>query len=503
MTESKHFISNNFSKNAISNANSNANSNTNFDNNFDNNFDSSFDNNTSDYQNYQDQNNQNYQNTQNLSANQNIQNQNDRNNRMANQQFQSQNDGNKVATSGTKFQIVNRQNSFSNEPFSKEGSDTVIRIFGVGGGGGNAVEHMIESDVYGVEFVVANTDSQALNNCHAPKKIALGDSGLGAGAKPEKGKAAAELQTEEIRAALEGSNMVFITAGMGGGTGTGAAPIVAKIAKEMGILTVGVVTKPFAFEGKRRVKAATTGLEELLQNVDSLIVVVNDNLMELLGEDATLAECFSKADDVLKNAVCGIIEIIYRPGLINVDFEDVRTVMSDMGRSMMGFAEAEGVDRARIAAQEAIASPLLDGVNLATASGILVNVSGSKESLKLKECYEVMNVIKSIANNNDEDYIVWGAVYDDSLGDKIRVTVVATGLEVQMQKIPEIVVTQHSKTGTDDFTASSGGSRVVDTPAVNRRRRGGNIPPNMTAEGLANSGVDHFTIPAFLRKQAD
>ena len=272
----------------------------------------------------------------------------------------------------------------------------------------------------------------------------------------------------------------------------------------MGILTVGVVTKPFKFEGNRRIKAANAGVDELIQNVDSLIIVLNDNLMDYLGDEATVAECFRAADDVLKNAVCGIIEIIYRPGLINVDFEDVRTVMTDMGRSMMGFAEAEGVDRARIAAQEAIASPLLDGVNLATASGILVNISGSESSLKLKECYEVMDVIKGISNNNDEDYMVWGSVFDESLGDKIRVTVVATGLEVQMQKIPEIVVTQHSKTGTDDFATSGSTARVMDTPAVNRRRRsGGGVPNNLTAEVLANSGVDHFTIPAFLRKQAD
>lgn len=407
------------------------------------------------------------------------------------------------ALGGTKFQVVDRQSNLRNrEPFRKE-CDTVIRIFGVGGAGGNAVEHMINSDVYGVEFVVANTDSQALNLCSAPKKIALGESGLGAGAKPEKGREAAESQVEEIKAVLEGSNMVFITAGMGGGTGTGAAPIIAKIAKEMGILTVGVVTKPFKFEGNRRIKAANAGLEELIKNVDSLIVVLNDNLMDYLGDDATVAECFRAADDVLKNAVCGIIEIIYRPGLINVDFEDVRTVMTDMGRSMMGFAEAEGVDRARIAAQQAIASPLLDGVNLATASGILVNISGSESSLKLKECYEVMDVIKGISNNNDEDYMVWGSVFDESLGDKIRVTVVATGLEVQMQKIPEIVVTQHSKTGTDDLATASNSAQVMNTPAVNRRRRGSGVPNNLTAEVLANSGVDHFTIPAFLRKQAD
>lgn len=394
-----------------------------------------------------------------------------------------------------KFQVMDTQDFNEFDELNEFNIDTNIKVFGIGGAGGNAVTHMVESAVQGVEFIAANTDRQALYQCLAEIKLELGNSGLGAGAKPEKGREAAEEKIDEIRQLLEGANMVFITAGMGGGTGTGGAPLVAKIAKEMGILTVGVVTKPFKFEGNRRIKAANAGINELTENVDSLIVVLNDKLLEVLGEDATADECFKAADDVLKNAVNGIVELIHKSGLINVDFEDVRTVMTDMGRSMMGVAMASGVDRARIAAQQAIASPLLDGVNLATAKGILINIAGSRHSLKMKECMEVMGVIEEITENRDEDYIVMGAVYDESLEDEIKVTVVATGLDVRTQKIPEIVVTNPNlKTGTDNIE--------IHTPAVNRRNR--HVPNNLlNAEKLANSGVDHFTIPAFLRKQAD
>ncbi len=385
------------------------------------------------------------------------------------------------------------------DPVNKFDRGTVIKVFGVGGAGGNAVEHMITSVVNGVDFVVANTDSQALSHCSAPVQIALGDSGLGAGAIPEKGRAAAEAKLEDIRSALSGANMVFITAGMGGGTGTGAAPIVAAMAREMGILTVGVVTKPFRFEGTRRMRTAEKGIEELSNNVDALIVVLNDKLIEVLGDDASAEDCFRAADDVLKNAVGGIVEIITAPGIMNVDFEDVRTVMSAMGRSMMGTATASGVDRARVAAEQAVASPLLEGVNLSTARGILVNVSGSKETLKTKEMSEVMEVVQKLSCGMDEDHVIFGAVYDDTLGDELRVTVIATGLNAAKAAMPEVVVSTNVRTGTDDMPDFSN----VESPAVNRRHRRQTSVGSMTAQTLANSGVDHYAIPTFLRKQAD
>lgn len=293
--------------------------------------------------------------------------------------------------------------------------------------------------------------------------------------------------------------MVFITAGMGGGTGTGAAPIVAAMAREMGILTVGVVTKPFRFEGTRRMRTAEKGIEELSNNVDALIVVLNDKLIEVLGDDASAEDCFRAADDVLKNAVGGIVEIITAPGIMNVDFEDVRTVMSAMGRSMMGTATASGVDRARVAAEQAVASPLLEGVNLSTARGILVNVSGSKETLKTKEMSEVMEVVQKLSCGMDEDHVIFGAVYDDTLGDELRVTVIATGLNAAKAAMPEVVVSTNVRTGTDDMPDFSN----VESPAVNRRHRRQTSVGSMTAQTLANSGVDHYAIPTFLRKQAD
>ncbi|HNQ58799.1 MAG TPA: cell division protein FtsZ [Candidatus Desulfobacillus denitrificans] len=384
-----------------------------------------------------------------------------------------------------------------------EDSGTIIKVFGVGGAGGNAIEHMINEGVNGVEFIAANTDAQALSRNAASSKLSLGKSGLGAGAKPEKGQEAAQAHRDEIRASLEGAHMAFITAGMGGGTGTGAAPVVAEIAREMGILTVGVVTKPFSFEGGKRMKAAEAGIAEFSKHVDSLIVILNDKLMEVMGDDADVDDCFKAADDVLKNAVGGIAEIITYPGLVNVDFEDVRTVMGEMGRAMMGSAAAAGVDRARIAAEQAVASPLLEGVNLSGAKGVLVNITAAKGNLKMKEVNEVMNTVKAFAA--EDAHIIFGAVYDELMGDALRVTVVATGLgqaAAVVRSKPELitqpVLVQAQATGTHDAVAfgSTPDYSHLDVPAVVRKR-------NVTVEALANSGVDRYDIPAFLRKQAD
>lgn len=384
-----------------------------------------------------------------------------------------------------------------------EDSGTIIKVFGVGGAGGNAIEHMINEGVNGVEFIAANTDAQALSRNAASSKLSLGKSGLGAGAKPEKGQEAAQAHRDDIRASLEGAHMAFITAGMGGGTGTGAAPVVAEIAREMGILTVGVVTKPFSFEGGKRMKAAEAGIAEFSKHVDSLIVILNDKLMEVMGDDADVDDCFKAADDVLKNAVGGIAEIITYPGLVNVDFEDVRTVMGEMGRAMMGSAAAAGVDRARIAAEQAVASPLLEGVNLSGAKGVLVNITAAKGNLKMKEVNEVMNTVKAFAA--EDAHIIFGAVYDELMGDALRVTVVATGLgqvAAVVRSKPELitqpVLVQAQATGTHDAVAfgSTPDYSHLDVPAVVRKR-------NVTVEALANSGVDRYDIPAFLRKQAD
>lgn len=371
---------------------------------------------------------------------------------------------------------------------------TVIKVVGIGGAGGNAVDHMIRQGVTGVEFIAANTDAQSLARCETKSQIQLGSSGLGAGARPEAGRAAAMEQREAIREALAGAHMVFLTAGMGGGTGTGAAPVIAEIAKEMNILTVAVVTKPFQFEGKRA-RVADQGIEELAQHVDSLIVILNERLMEVLGEDVSMKEAFRAADDVLHNAVAGIAEIINCPGLVNVDFEDVRTVMAEMGMAMMGSSQASGVDRARIAAEQAVASPLLEGVNLSGARGVLVNITAT-ESLKMREVHEVMNTVRGFAA--EDATIIFGAVYDDSMDDALRVTVVATGLgrENLRQAKPLHVVA--SKTGTDNMPLQSiDFNQLSQVPAVVRRPRAAQV------EALAASGMDHLDIPAFLRKQAD
>ncbi len=380
-------------------------------------------------------------------------------------------------------------------------SGTVIKVIGVGGAGGNAVDHMIREGVMGVEFIAANTDAQALVRSVAHKKVRLGKTGLGAGAKPDAGRTAAMEEREQIAESLKGAHLVFITAGLGGGSGTGAGPIVAEVAREMGILTVAVVTKPFAFEGKRG-KVAEAGIAELQKNVDSLIVILNDKLMDVLGDDVSMDEAFKAADNVLRNAVGGIAEIINFPGLVNVDFEDVRTVMGEMGMAMMGSANAAGVDRARIAAEQAVASPLLEGINLSGAKGVLVNITATR-SLKMKEVNEVMSTVREFAA--EDAHIIFGAVYDESMGDEIRVTVVATGLgHAQARRQPfEVINTPVVQaTGTDGgFVQATSVQGIdyshLDVPAVVRKQR------NSQVEALASSGVDRYDIPAFLRKQAD
>lgn len=377
---------------------------------------------------------------------------------------------------------------------------TVIKVVGVGGAGGNAVAHMIRSGVSGVEFICANTDAQALAATQAPIQIRLGRTGLGAGARPEQGRAAAETAREEIRAALNGAHMVFITAGMGGGTGTGAGPVVAEVAKELGILTVGVVTKPFGFEGNKRLKMAEDGISELSKHVHSLIVVLNENLYDLMDEDATQEDCFKSADDVLHNACAGIAEIINVEGNVNVDFEDVKTIMGEQGQAMMGTAVASGADRAREAAQQAIACPLLEGVDLQGARGMLVNITASR-SLKMRETREIMDTIRSYAA--DDATIVFGTAYDESMGESLRVTVVATGLGRKEAARPTLVQNkmEERRTGTDDMPLMGGFSGNTDVPAVIRNPRGNQASAQVRA--LETAGMDHFDIPAFLRKQAD
>ena len=394
-------------------------------------------------------------------------------------------------------------------------SGTQIKVIGVGGGGSNAVDHMITRQVQGVEFICANTDAQALCRTQADSTIQLGGSGLGAGSKPEKGREAAEAAADDIRQAIRGAHMLFITAGMGGGTGTGAAPVIARIAKDMGILTVGVVTKPFDWEGGRRRTNAEAGLAELEANVDSLVVVLNEKLLEVLGDDITQEEAFAQANDVLKNAVGGIAEIINDYGFVNVDFEDVRTVMGEPGKAMMGTATASGPDRARIAAEQAVACPLLEGIDLSGAKGVLVLVTASKGSLKLNESREAMNTIRAYAS--PDAHTIYGAAYDDSLGDEIRVTVVATGLSRQgVRRQPITVVQGGLRTGTDNmpFIMPSAQHAAGAAGAAHQQHDYGNLAvpsvwrTNRTqaaakVDALSSGGMDDFEIPAFLRKQAD
>lgn len=378
---------------------------------------------------------------------------------------------------------------------------TIIKVVGVGGAGGNAVSHMIQNKVSGVDFICANTDAQALVNSGAPLQIRLGRSGLGAGAKPEQGRASAETAREEICNALAGAHMVFITAGMGGGTGTGAGPIIAEAAKELGILTVGVVTKPFAFEGNRRMRIAEEGIQELSRYVHSLIVVLNENLYDLMDEDATQEDCFKAADDILYNACAGIAEIINVEGNINVDFEDVKTIMGEQGQAMMGTATASGNDRARVAAERAIACPLLEGIDLQGARGILVNITADR-SLKMRETREVMETIRGYAS--EDATVIFGTAYDEAIGENLRVTVVATGLGRIIARPHSSQSTSASGHETCSGEALLNGSGEYinknDTPLLKRNARSQALAQ---VRALANSGMDHFDIPAFLRKQAD
>lgn len=384
------------------------------------------------------------------------------------------------------------------EMLDTDSNATVIKVIGVGGAGGNAINHMIRSGVQGVEFVCANTDAQALGSSEASVQISLGNSGLGAGAKPEQGRTAAEMAREQIRAALNGAHMVFITAGMGGGTGTGAGPVVAEVAKELGILTVGVVTKPFEFEGARRMRMAEEGISELSKHVHSLIVVLNEKLYDLMDDEATQEDCFKAADDVLHNACAGIAEIINVEGNVNVDFEDVKTIMGEQGQAMMGTAVATGENRAREAAERAIACPLLEGVDLHGARGMLVNITSGR-NLKLRETREIMDTIRGFAA--EDATVIFGTAYDDSMGDALRVTVVATGLG-RAQAKPQLVQNNEQvlRTGTDNEPVSGFDYAQAEVPAVIRNPRS---QASAQVRALETAGMDHFDIPAFLRKQAD
>lgn len=371
----------------------------------------------------------------------------------------------------------------------------VIKVIGVGGGGGNAVHHMINNQVDGVDFICANTDSQALSNLKAKTVLQMGTTitkGLGAGANPEIGRQAALEDREQIADILSGADMVFITAGMGGGTGTGAAPIVAEVARDMGILTVAVVTRPFPFEGKKRSSIAEQGIEQLSASVDSLITIPNEKLLDVLGKEASLLEAFKAANDVLLGAVKGIADLIMHPGMINVDFADVKTVMSEMGMAMMGTGFASGEDRAREAAESAIRSPLLEDVNLQGARGILVNITAG-ENLSLGEFSEVGDTVEEFAS--DDATVVVGTVIDPTLGDEMRVTVVATGLG-GTQVLPKKVVDNTEREETD--------YRQLDRPAVMRNRPAADRGAAMKqAAGAETADMDYLDIPAFLRRQAD
>ncbi len=371
-------------------------------------------------------------------------------------------------------------------------SSAVIRVIGIGGGGGNAVEHMVLNSVEGVEFVAANTDAQALKASSAHSKLQLGNNvtkGLGAGANPDVGRQSALEDRDRLEEVLDGADMVFITAGLGGGTGTGASPVVAQLAQEMGILTVAVVTKPFPFELARRMQIADEGIAALSEHVDSLITVPNEKLLSVLGRGITLKDAFRAANDVLLGAVQGIAELITRPGMMNVDFADVRTVMSEKGRAMMGSGRATGEDRASRAAQSAISSPLLEDVNLAGARGILVNVTAASD-LAMDEFAAVGEAIGEFASDNA--LVVIGTALDDSIKDELRVTVVATGLESATR--PGALRVVRSADGEVNY-------RDLDKPTVVRKQQQ-HSPPEKVASALAED-PDYLDIPAFLRRQAD
>lgn len=378
--------------------------------------------------------------------------------------------------------------------------NAVIKVVGVGGGGGNAVKHMISSEVEGVDFICANTDAQALTDVISKTVLQLGSNitkGLGAGANPEVGRQAALEDRERIAEVLRGADMVFITAGMGGGTGTGGAPVVAEVAREMGILTVAVVTKPFPFEGKKRLAIAEQGMKELHEHVDSLITIPNEKLLAVLGKNCSLLDAFKAANDVLLGAVQGIADLIIRPGMINVDFADVRTVMSEMGMAMMGTGAARGEHRAREAAEAAIRSPLLEDVNLQGARGILVNITAGLD-LSLGEFSEVGDIVEEFASDNAT--VVVGTVIDPEMTDELKVTVVATGLGPVRQEAPLKVVENRKPAET------AADYRQLDRPTVIRNHQAAVAREARAATGAvpsASPDMEYLDIPAFLRRQAD
>lgn len=380
------------------------------------------------------------------------------------------------------------------ELMDNHSDEAVIKVVGVGGGGGNAVEYMVKQVIEGVDFITMNTDAQVLKNSNADIKLQIGNQvtkGLGAGADPNVGREAAQEDREQIRQTLEGADMIFITAGMGGGTGTGAAPEVAKIAREMGILTVAVVTKPFPFEGRKRADFANTGIAELQKQVDSLITIPNEKLLKVMGKGTPLLQAFSAANDVLRGAVQGIAELITRPGLINVDFADVKTVMSEMGTAMMGTGVGSGEDRAEEAAEAAIACPLLEDIDLSGARGILVNITAGLD-FAIDEYEVVGNAVKAFASENAT--VVVGTVIDPELSDEVRVTVVATGIGAERK--PDItLVTEPTRT-----------SAVTGGVVSEQRSMSGSVDGSqaMKLEDETQPDSEHYLdIPAFLRKQAD
>jgi cell division protein FtsZ len=387
-----------------------------------------------------------------------------------------------------------------------DSESAVIKVIGVGGGGGNAVNHMLRSNIEGVEFICANTDAQALQNTEVRTALQLGSNvtrGLGAGANPERGHEAAMEDRDRIHEALEGADMVFITAGMGGGTGTGAAPVVAEVAKELGILTVAVVTKPFSFEGNKRMRVAEEGIAKLSEHVDSVITIPNEKLLSVLGKTTSLLDAFKAANDVLLNAVQGIAELITKPGLINVDFADVRTVMAEMGVAMMGTGRATGEQRAREAAEFAIRSPLLEDVNLSGARGILVNITAGLD-LAIGEFDEVGNTVKEFAR--EDATVVVGTVIDPDMVDEMRVTVVATGLgeELQAEVAPPEVEIKPVRLVAEGAERAERDSPVdyaaLDKPAKVRQQA---KPANEFKKAANGKDLEYLDIPAFLRRQAD
>ncbi len=395
------------------------------------------------------------------------------------------------------------------EQIDSQQDNAIIKVVGVGGGGGNAVEHMLAERIDGVKFICANTDAQALRNSKAEIQMQLGDEltkGLGAGANPQIGREAAEEDRESIREVLEGADMVFITAGMGGGTGTGAAPVFAEVAKSLGILTVAVVTKPFSFEGKQRAVAAEEGMRRLAEHVDSLITIPNNKLLSVLGKNITLLNAFKAANNVLLGAVKGIADLITRPGLINVDFADVRTVMSEMGMAMMGTGSATGEQRARQAAEAAIASPLLEDVNFSGARGILVNITAGLD-MSIGEFEEVGDVVKAFIS--DDATVVVGTVIDPDMTDEMRVTVIVTGLgeeKVRQQINPATTAPARAPLFETQRHDGSFDYQALDKPAVTRKQAApaaasaAPAQPAATPKNETVPDVDYLDIPAFLRR---